>query len=126
MESSKRPYKILLIEDNHDFVTILCSMFEIMGYKTAEAYNGIEGINKARDFLPDVILCDIGLPGMNGFEVAKSIREESSLKDVAMIAITGYTGQNDIDTALKSGFNRLLAKPIDITFLKKVLDEILL
>ena len=123
MESQKRPRKVLLIDDSRDLTSLLCSMIKILGYETAAAYHGMEGIQTAMAFQPDVIFCDIRLPKMNGFDVAKSIRSIESLKDVYMVAITGYAGRTDMEYALESGFDRFLSKPVDLASIKQVLEE---
>lgn len=77
----------------------------------------------AKQIKPDVIFCDIGLPGMDGYEVAESIRNESEMKDTQLIALTGYAGASDVERVLKAGFNRHLAKPVDINAIKQLLNE---
>ncbi len=124
MELQKRRLKILLIEDNRDFVFIMEEVFEQWGYETSVAYNGSDGIKVAKEKKPDVIICDIGLPVMNGFEVAGCIKEDFELKDIYLIALTGYAGQRDMDLCRESGFNRHLAKPIDLNLLFNILSEI--
>ncbi len=120
-----RPLNILVIEDNRDLADILCTMFTIMGHKTVSACNGIEGIRKAKESRPDIIFCDIGLPEMNGFEVARTIRKDETLSGVFMVALTGYAGSRDAEQAILAGFNRHLSKPVNITVLKAVLSEVL-
>ena len=102
VDNMSRELKVLIIEDSKDLADLLRSMFEIMGHKAISTYNGMEGIEKAKEFMPDVIFCDIGLPGISGFDVAKKIREDPSLKDVYRVALTGYAGNNDIELAIKS------------------------
>ena len=115
--------KILLIEDSRDFADILCSALTILGHEVVTANDGATGIVKAKAFLPDVIFCDIGLPGMDGFEVAKCLRGEATIQNVYMVALTGNAYQSDTERALFSGFNKHLAKPIDIDTIRKVLNE---
>jgi PAS domain S-box-containing protein len=119
-----RSLRILIIEDNSQFAELLLTMLQLTGHNSSAVFNGAEGIERAKEFSPDVILCDIGLPEMDGFEVARRIRREESIKNVFMIALTGYAGQNDIERAVKAGFNMHLAKPIDFEILKKVLNEV--
>ena len=124
MDSSKYSLKVLLIEDNQDFVFLLSSLFENMGHKCIPAYNGIEGINKAKEIKPDIIFCDIGLPIMDGFEVAKTIKADDLLKDIYIVALTGYAAQRDLDNAAESGFNYHLAKPVGMAEIKLILDNV--
>jgi PAS domain S-box-containing protein len=125
-ERLSRSFRILCIEDNRDFADLLCSMLEQYGHKTAFALNGIDGIAKAKEFSPDIIFCDIGLPGMNGYEVAKCIRSDNSLAGVFMIALTGYAGPKDIELAMNSGFHKHMPKPIDMAALNRILAEVAL
>jgi CheY-like chemotaxis protein len=119
-----RSLRILIIEDNKDLAMLICSIFELLGHKAVSANSGIEGIKKAQEDRPNAIFCDIGLPDMNGYEVAKQIRSEELLNDVFLIALTGYAGQNDIERAKESGFSLYLSKPIDIDVIRKVLNQI--
>jgi len=121
---SDRELRILIIDDNKDFATILCTLFEFLGHTAATADNGIEGLEKAKQIKPDVIFCDIGLPGMNGYEVAESIRKDDALKEVPLIALTGYAGDREKEMAKKSGFTMHIAKPVDLPELKKILAQI--
>jgi PAS domain S-box-containing protein len=118
-----RSFRILCIEDNADFADLLCSMLELFGHTTVIAQNGIDGIERAKEFSPDIIFCDIGLPGMNGYEVAKRIRSDHSLANVLLIALTGYAGPMDIELAMNSGFHKHIPKPIDMDTLGRILSE---
>ena len=102
----------MLIEDNRDFAEILSSMFEFLGNEVSIALNGTDGIEKAKKHIPDVIFCDIGLPGINGYEVVRKIREDDELKNIYVVALTGYAGNFDAELAEKSGFDKHLAKPV--------------
>ena len=115
--------RILIIEDNKDLATLLCSLLELMGHNAVSANIGTAGLRIAKENKPDVIFCDIGLPDMDGHEVAKQIRSEEHLKDVFLVALTGYAGNNDKELALDAGFNRHISKPIDSTTLKWILDN---
>lgn len=115
---------ILLIEDNRDFAWLLSLTFEMMGYRIAVARNGCEGLQRAAELKPDLIFCDIGLPGLNGYEVAAQIRANPELHETFLIALTGYNGKNDVELAFRSGFNRHLSKPVDIASLKLLLDDL--
>ena len=119
-----RAFRILFIEDNIDLASILCSMLGQFGHEAILTRNGTDGIAKAKEFFPDVIFCDIGLPGMNGYEVARSIRSDTSLAGVFMIALTGYAGPKDIELAMNSGFNKHVSKPVDIAALNQILTEV--
>jgi CheY-like chemotaxis protein len=122
--SSTGSYKVLLIEDNQDFVYLLSEILESMGHSCVAAFDGADGIKKAQEIKPDVILCDIGLPHMNGFEVAKKLKEDHSLKDIYLVALTGYVSARDMYHAAAAGFDFHLAKPVNIADMNQVLEKI--
>jgi PAS domain S-box-containing protein len=117
------PLKILIIEDNPDLLDIVCELLDVLGHETAAAGDGTAGIEKAREFKPDVILCDIGLPGISGYEVAERISNDRELSDIFLIALSGYAQPRDIERARNSGFKRHLSKPVRLDVLKKALAE---
>jgi len=115
--------EILLIDDNKDFAEVMSELIEMLGYRTFIATKGCEGIAKAKELHPDIIICDIGLPEMNGYDVAESIRNDNELKDIFLIALSGYTSQTDIQRSKEAGFNRHLAKPVDIDDIEAIFAE---
>lgn len=119
--SDKRILNLLIIEDNKDFADLLSTMLSTTVHKVNIAYNGEDGIELAKQIKPNVIFCDVGLPGMSGYDVAESIRNDNELKDTHLIALTGYAGKGDAERALRAGFNKHLAKPVDLATLKNVL-----
>lgn len=115
--------KVLVIEDNRDFVFLLCFALNQMGHEVCSANNGTDGIKKAREMKPDIIFCDIGLPGASGFEVARAIRQDTALRDVYMIALTGYANLCETGLALESGFNLHMPKPVSINDLSNIIEK---
>ncbi|MCA9156910.1 MAG: response regulator [Planctomycetales bacterium] len=89
-------------------------MLESEGFATDKAIDGIEALDKAISILPDVILLDIGLPGMDGYEVARRIRRSKIIGGARIIALTGWGGARDRELALKAGIDSHLVKPIVI------------
>lgn len=120
------PLKILLIENNRDYSDLLCSMLEKEGHLCISVYDGAQGMEKAREFLPDAIFCDIGLPVMDGFEVARRLRSEPVMKNTFLIALTGYAGQRDVQTALEAGFHMHLSKPADLAAIRNAIHTVYL
>jgi signal transduction histidine kinase/ActR/RegA family two-component response regulator len=116
-------HSVLIIDDNADIAEILSELLKSIGYTVEVAYNGSEGIVKAREFRPEILLCDIGLPGMNGYDVAKAFRSDQGLKDVFLIALTGYALPEDIQKAFNAGFDRHLAKPVQLEILEQTLAQ---
>ena len=88
------------------------------------AYNGPQGIAKAQEFRPEVVLCDIGLPMMDGYEVARAFRADDALRGAFLVALTGYAMPEDLERAAAAGFKRHLAKPPSLEKLGEILDEV--
>ena len=124
MSASSNSVKVLVIEDNRDFAYLLCLALRQLGHDVDSVNNGTDGIEKAREMKPDIIFCDIGLPGLTGFEVARMIKDDASVKDAYMIALTGYASLSDKSQTLQSGFNKHLSKPVSLADLVKVLNEV--
>ncbi|NLB82224.1 MAG: response regulator [Clostridiaceae bacterium] len=115
---------ILMIEDNEDLADIMCELLVLSGHRASAANNGIEGIAKAKEINPDVIICDIGLPDMSGYEVAKAIRKDADVKDTFLIASSGYAQPEDVERSREAGFDRHLAKPVALETLEMVLNDL--
>jgi signal transduction histidine kinase len=113
--------RVLVIDDNTDTAESLRLMLSLEGHEVEEAHDGPSGIEKARSFAPDVILCDIGLPGMNGYEVARMIRADPILASSVLVAVTGYTLPDDKRKAADAGFDHHLGKPITVEQLEPLL-----
>jgi CheY-like chemotaxis protein len=112
--------RILVIEDNPDSAEMLKETLELLGGHAVQiAFDGPSALAMARTFHPEIVLCDIGLPGMNGFEVAQAIRAEPSLGRVFLIALSGYTSPEDQQRAIEAGFDRHLGKPASWTELEE-------
>lgn len=122
--ASSKALDVLMIDDNKALVEIICELIGILGHRVESASNGKEGIFKAKQSCPDVIICDIGMPIMNGYEVAEFIRNDNELKNVYLIALSGYAQQEDIERSRKAGFNKHIAKPLSLETLKTVLEQI--
>jgi signal transduction histidine kinase/CheY-like chemotaxis protein len=114
---------VLLIEDNVDVAQSLADILELSGRRVRLAYDGTTGIQMARELQPDVVLCDIGLPDVNGYEVARTLRADESLRSMRLIAVTGYAQYADKQKAIDAGFDAHLTKPPDLDILNKLLAE---
>jgi CheY-like chemotaxis protein/nitrogen-specific signal transduction histidine kinase len=119
VEPSSR--RVLVIEDHVDAGNSLCALLETYGHAVQVARSGPEGIERARAFKPAVVLCDIGLPEMDGYEVARRLRAEPELGRVTLVALSGYARPEDVAKAREAGFDFHLAKPPDLAALAKVL-----
>lgn len=116
------PRRILIIEDNEDAAESLRMLLDLTGHTVAVAHSGPEGVETARQFNPEVVLCDIGLPGgMNGYDVARVMRQDPVLRDVGLVALTGYGQEEDQALAREAGFDRHIVKPVDPVYLERML-----
>jgi signal transduction histidine kinase/ActR/RegA family two-component response regulator len=120
----RRGRRVLLIEDNIDAAVTLSEVLELLAHDVAIAYSGPEGLAKAREMRPEVVLCDLGLPTMDGFDVARAFQADATLKRTLLVALSGYALPEDIQRAMEAGFHLHLAKPADVAKLKQVLDEV--
>ena len=115
--------RVLIIEDNIDGADSLREVLQLSGHEVAVSYNGPEGLAKARSFRPEVVLCDIGLPGMDGYDVARAFRANEALKGAFLVALSGYALPDDLQRARKAGFERHIAKPPSIEQIAQVLAD---
>jgi signal transduction histidine kinase len=113
--------RVLVIEDSSDTAAILRDLLELLGHQVATAASGGEGVDAARRFHPDIVLCDLGLPGMNGFEVATALRRDPETASARLIALTGYGGDDDRRRSREAGFDVHLTKPVDPALLRHLL-----
>jgi CheY-like chemotaxis protein len=120
---SERPARILVVDDNVDLARGLARLLEIRGHEVQVAYDGPSGLDKAKKTKPEVVLLDIGLPGMDGYQVAAHLRQEETVKDATLIAISGYGQEEDLRLAKEAGFDHHLVKPIASADLFKLLKE---
>ncbi len=103
--------KVLVIEDYSDSAQLLCVVLQAHGHTVEVAATGLQGIEKARAFQPDVIICDLGLPDIDGLAVARAIRADQTLDDVWLIALTAYFVPAHATTA---GYDEYVTKPADL------------
>ncbi|MBA3731235.1 MAG: response regulator, partial [Gammaproteobacteria bacterium] len=115
---------ILVVDDNRDSATSLALLLKMTGHETYTAYDGVEAVESAATFQPDVILLDIGLPKLNGLEVARKIRAAPWGKRMSLVALTGWGQAEDRRRSAEVGFNAHLVKPVDFSALTKLLAEL--
>jgi len=106
--------RVLIIEDNIDSAQTLAVVLELEGHEVRMARDGNTGLSMARQVKPDVVFCDIGLPGLDGYEVARALRADESLHSTRLIAVSGYAQPEDKERAKEAGFDGYLAKPSPI------------
>jgi two-component system, chemotaxis family, CheB/CheR fusion protein len=106
-------HRVLIVDDNSDIAELVAELARSLGHEVALAPDGPTALTRAASFRPNIALIDVGLPGMNGYELARRMREIPGMKDVVLIAVTGYGREEDRRTALEAGFNLHLVKPVD-------------
>jgi PAS domain S-box-containing protein len=116
--------RVLIIEDNRDAADSLRDLLVLLRYEVEVAYTGPAGLDAAQSFRPDAVLCDIGLPGLDGFAVARALRADEATRYSYLIAQTGYGQDEDQRQAREAGFDRHLSKPIDLKELQRILSEL--
>jgi two-component system CheB/CheR fusion protein len=119
--ASPRPRRVLVIDDNDDGAQSLSAVLELEGHTVEIAHDGPRGIERSRGFRPDVVLCDIGLPGMSGYAVAQALRSDPTLRGTFLIALTGYALPEDQRRARDAGFDLHLSKPPSIEQLRSAI-----
>ncbi len=119
--ASVPPLRILVIEDNRDSADSLKLLLELYGHEVAVAYSGPEGVQAARRRTPDVVLCDLGLPGMSGYDVAAALRDEPAAAPVRLIALSGHGSDADQRRCREAGFELHMTKPVDPDALQELL-----
>ncbi|MEI7461066.1 MAG: PAS domain S-box protein, partial [Pirellula sp.] len=118
------PLRILIVDDNVDTVLSFSMLLKETGNGVRTAHDGPTAVKIAMEYIPDVVLLDIGLPGLNGYEVAKQIRNQPSLKNVVLVALTGYGLESDRQASMEAGFNHHLIKPAKLEQVRKILANV--
>jgi CheY-like chemotaxis protein len=117
-------HRILIVDDNRDNAGSLAMLLSVSGHNTQTAHDGVEAVEKAAVFRPNVILLDIGLPKMNGYEVCRAIRDQPWGKNILMVALTGWGQDEDRRKSRDAGFDDHLVKPVDPAALTILLDSL--
>ena len=112
--------KILVVDDNQDVCEMLKSLLAVTGHVAEMAYDGPHAIKVAQQFLPDIILLDIGLPDMDGWEIAKQLRQMPLFQKTLIFALSGYGEAADHQRSLDAGMNHHFVKPLDLEDLWQV------
>jgi two-component system, chemotaxis family, CheB/CheR fusion protein len=113
--------RVLVVDDNADARKSLCWSLTLLGHTTQQADSGRAALETAARSLPDVMLLDIGMPGMAGYEVARQLRKMPDAEGVLLAAVTGHCAPEDIDRGRQAGFDVHLPKPMDLSMLEQLL-----
>jgi CheY-like chemotaxis protein len=116
-----RGLRILVVDDNRISARGLADLLGLSGHEVRTAFDGRAALDAARRHRPEVVLLDIGLPEMDGYQVAAQLRREEGLKDALIVAITGYGQEQDLRRSREAGFDRHLVKPVDLEALEELL-----
>jgi CheY-like chemotaxis protein len=119
-----RGLRVLVVDDNRDSADSLALWLELAGHDVRTAYGGPEALDAAEAFLPAVVLLDIGMPGMNGYDVALRLREQPATRAALLVAMTGWGQDEDRRRSQEAGFYQHLVKPVDPGSLKDLLARI--
>lgn len=115
--------RILVVDDNMDAAEMLSTMLTLDGHVVETESDGSRVVQRARDFRPEVILMDLGLPGLSGIEVAEALKSSEDLRDIALIALTGYGLERDRSATRAAGFDHHLVKPVEFEAMRAVIGE---
>ncbi len=115
--------RVLVIDDNADAADTLVAILSLLGHDAVAAHNGIEGSRAAERQHPDVVFLDIGMPGMNGFEVAVAMRQIAGLESVRIVALTARRDEETRARAKSAGFDLHLTKPTSIEVIEEIIVE---
>jgi DNA-binding response OmpR family regulator len=115
---------LLVVDDNVDAAQTLAELLDTMGYEVRQAGDGEIALATCQSFNPDVVLLDIGLPGMNGYDVCRQMRLQRGGKSRTLVAVTGWGQPEDLQRSKEAGFDRHLVKPMDFDALVEILASL--
>ena len=115
------PRRVLVVDDNADAIAVLAVALRRAGHEVSKLDVELDALLVPEQQAPEFVFLDLGLPGFDGYHVARQIRLDPSLKDMRIIAVTGYAQESDREEARKAGFDQYLVKPIDLSFIKSLL-----
>jgi len=113
--------RVLIVDDFNDITTMLSELVTVLGHEAAVANHGDQAIALAREFHPDLVLLDLGMPDPDGYEVARRLRAEPDGKDIQLVAMSGWGDAVAREQAVKAGFDRHLLKPLTLAHLNALL-----
>lgn len=116
---------ILIVDDYPDAVDIWAIYLRSFGYRVSTAADGAGAIEQARRLLPDLVVLDLEMPGISGFEAARQLRRDPATQEIPLIAATGYSHQRQLGMAREAGFDRVMVKPLDPDQLVEQIEELL-
>jgi CheY-like chemotaxis protein len=115
--------RVLVVDDSPDSAESLAVLLQYLGYDVRTALDGLEALSTAEEFKPDLMLLDIGLPKLNGYEVAKRVRAQPYGAKMKIVALTGWGQDEDIRRSMEAGFDRHLVKPVNVADLRELMPQ---
>jgi CheY-like chemotaxis protein len=122
-DASSAPRRVLVVDDNQDAAFTMSLILKKQGHMVKTAYDGVEAVQSAESFKPDVIFMDIGMPRMNGFDACKAIRSMQWGKSIHIIALSGWGQEEDRNKSEEAGFDQHIVKPIERRTLERLMNE---
>jgi CheY-like chemotaxis protein len=119
-----RSFRVLVVDDNKDAADTLCILARLWGYDVRAVYDGAEALNVARAYRPECLFLDIGLPGLDGYDLARRVRREPALAGAKLVALTAYSGPEHERRAREAGFDYHLVKPADPAAVEELLQMV--
>jgi CheY-like chemotaxis protein len=120
---NREALQVLIVEDNHDAADSLAEVLRLWGHEVRVAYDGLEALCQIASFSPDVVITDIGLPGLDGYQLAEKLRRKPETKNALMVAVTAYSDPVSRRRSRAAGIKQHLVKPTDLEALRKLLAE---
>jgi CheY-like chemotaxis protein len=121
--SATKPQRILVVDDNDDAAATLALLLSLMGHETRTANNGVDAIEVAELFHPDVALLDIGMPKLNGYDAARRIRQKPWGREMLLVALSGWGQEADRTKSSGAGFDHHLVKPVDVAEIQRLIAQ---
>ena len=121
-DGGRRRFRILLVDDNADFVDSIGSLLRAAGHTVRVCHDGMQALDMADLFAPDFAFLDIGLPQLNGYDLARALRRLPGMRDTVLVAVTGWGQQKDRQLAFEAGFQTHLVKPVGFEQILAILD----
>lgn len=122
-ERSKRSVRILIVDDNRDAAESLQTILRLEGHEVGASFSGPEALEEAERLKPELVILDIGMPGMDGYETARKLRELPGLGNVGLVALSGWGQETDRERSAAAGFTAHLVKPVDFKQLNALLAK---
>jgi CheY-like chemotaxis protein len=123
-QATGHPLRVLVVDDNQDTAMGLSLLIQALGHESRMTHDGLSAVEAAKHYRPNLVLLDIGLPGISGYEVAKQLRQQATLEDSVLVAVTAWSQNEDKRRAAEAGFDHHLVKPADFGQLQQIVATV--